>query len=131
MSCKLLIMKTFLQLFELRRYDFTLNTEIPLVNPFTYFKTLDFEIFALNLNDFKNPTFLDLTYRCIEYLLILTQSNYSKADLIHFADLRSLKQFMEQDADDEAKGIQQQQDLIDKKYEQISDYHKRRRIKIS
>lgn len=48
---KKVIMRIFVALFTKTQYDFNLNQEVPLINPFTYFAEVGIDVMVLDLGD--------------------------------------------------------------------------------
>jgi hypothetical protein len=45
--CKTIVLKTLICLFEMKRYDFGLNIEMPYINPFRYMSAMKIEVLTL------------------------------------------------------------------------------------
>ena len=66
------------------RYDFRINAEMPYINPMTYFNNIDLVTLSINLHEHQKLDLLNLTFTVIEYIVIVTQSNFLKENLVTF-----------------------------------------------
>lgn len=77
-DCKKIILQMLLELLQKRRYDFTVNVEVPFIDPFKYYPEFDLDVLAANVDVFEDIETIQMALSIIEYLVIITQSNYQK-----------------------------------------------------
>ena len=69
------------------KYDFTLNREIPLINPFKYMRSMNFDILGINLSNGEEIEMRSLTLKCVELLVIITSQNTTKEEADQYQNI--------------------------------------------
>lgn len=82
-------MRTFVSLFSKAQYDFALNHEIPLINPFKYFGDVTVDVLVMNLGNFEDLELAQLSFSVVELLIIVTQANYREDEMLAYQKLLS------------------------------------------
>ena len=86
-QCRKIILKILVSLFGKTQYDFTLNHEIPLINPFKYFTDVSLDVLVMNLGNFEDLELVQLSFAVVEHLVIATQANYREDDMLAYQKL--------------------------------------------
>jgi len=77
----MLIFETIVEIFSQTRYDFSLNQEVPFVDPFKYLPDFNLDLIIINLSSgVTTKQLYMLGFRLIEVIIIVTQANYNPED---------------------------------------------------
>jgi hypothetical protein len=66
------VLRIFVALFSKTQYDFDLNQEMPLINPFRYFAGVSMDAMVLDLGEPEDIEQVDLAFSVVEHLVIAT-----------------------------------------------------------